>query len=101
MPSNYQTKWIPKGEPLPLIGIQCPLCQKGYLQAGKWGGVLCYECKTVWKESKFEPKKGTKQTPLREQDQGELILGKIEKINENIQSIKETLQRMRDFFINQ
>ena len=48
----YKTKWV---QILPEVGEECPICHTGFLEQGKYGGILCKSCKVVLKLSKYPP----------------------------------------------
>ena len=89
---EYQTKWV---QELPQVGIQCPICGKGFVQMGKYGGVLCFECKTVWKISKFPPKdKTTPPAKIPAEIKMEvMILKELQKFNERLDKMSDYLKK--------
>ena len=94
--SQYQTKWVQK---LPPIGEQCPICEKGILQEGKYGGILCYECKTVWKLSKYPPKTTIPQTSILKTDvPHEETMKALREIYKEVKALQESFKAFSQIF---
>lgn len=88
MPTKYVLK-----ENIPKIGSQCSLCVKDFILDSKWEGVYCPQCKTNWRESKWDKAK-----PETKDKTGDiLILEELQafrkEVNERLDSLGEYLSK--------
>jgi len=79
---KFQTKYV---EVVPEAGTTCPLCNEGLLEEGKWGGMICRNCRTAIKESKW-PKK--EETPFQSAEPDSTVLGRIKMLEILVQQVK-------------
>ena len=83
---KYQTLWVKNPSDLPNPGDTCPKCGVGTISEGKWGGVLCYECKTVWKMSKYTDKPHI--PPVKIPQHSEEVIKLLKDIDDNLKELK-------------
>ena len=88
--SKYTTKYI---KFLPDVGLECPACHSGILEAGKYGGNLCRKCFTVFKLSKYADP-----IPLDNPEMGkiEMLIGKLNTIEILIKDIKIKVAELKE-----
>ena len=96
MGNKYQTIWVQEDE-MPDEEETCPRCKTGILKVGKYGGIICYECRSAWKISKYPFKETPESGGFQKAVGGdEKVLEALRKIYAKIDNLE---RQFKDFII--